>query len=489
MEAASLLRSLLFIPLAGVLLIGLLPGRRMALVRGIALATTSASFGYVIWLYSQFDPNFAGVQFYQSHTWNPRLGSAFVLAIDGISLIMLLLASLLGLMAVLASSGIRQRVKAYYMLLLIAQGLMLGVFLARDWSMFYAFWQLSLIPLFFLIRHWGGADRHRAAFNFALYPLAGSLFILLALLMLYDMVPGQTVFEMTLMRESGRELPESMQIWLFLCFLVGFGVTMAIFPLHGWAPLAQTGAAGPVAILLAGVVFKMGTYGLIRAASMLPEAMAALQGPLSVLALAGLIYGAVLAWNQRTFKAMIAYASVSSMALALLGLTTLNNAGITGAVLQLVAHGLVVGALFLLAEWLEGHGRGRPGVDEAALMRAMPRFAVVTVLALFTAIGLPGTAGFIALLHVLIGGFQAWGGWIALLSLTLLISASYVLRSVGRLLAPPPASRAGSLPDLTLTGLATAVALIGASLLIGLYPTPLLELMGSSVRRLAQLFA
>lgn len=469
-------------------LIALMPARFAVLARGVALATAATAFGYAVWIYSQFDPAFSGVQFYESHIWNSRLGSAFVLAIDGISLSMLLLATLLSLVAVMASASIRERAKGYYMLLLVLEAAILGVFMARDWSLFYVFWELTLIPLFFLIDRWGGKNRHRAALNFVLYTLGGSVFMLVALLMLYDAVPGQGVFEMTLIRETGRHLPEQTQILLFLGLLIGFGVKMPIFPLHGWLPLAHVEAPSPVSILLSGVLLKMGAYGLIRAAGMLPAAVEALQGLLVTLALVSILYGGILAWRQRDLKAMIAYSSVSHMGVVLLGLAALNSAGITGAVMQMVAHGLVAGALFLLIGLLYERIHTRDIADYSSLVRVMPRFAFFTVLALVAAIGLPGTAGFVAELHALVGGFQRWGGWIVLLSLAVLVSAAYALRTAGRLFTGPVSARMQGLPDLTPTELGAAAALAGGSLLLGIYPTPALELIGTSVSRLSELF-
>lgn len=484
-----MLRQLLLLPLLGAILIALVPARFAWLVRALALATTASTFAYAIWVYLQFDPGFAGVQFYESYSWSPRLGSAFVLAIDGISLAMLLLGSLLCLVAAMASASIRERAKGYYALFLVLEAAMLGVFMARDWSLFYVLWEITLIPLFFLIDRWGGKNRHRAALNFVLYTLGGSVFILVALLILYDAVPGQQVFEMTLVRETGRTLPEQTQILLFIGLLIGFGVKMSIFPLHGWLPLAHVEAPSPVSILLSGVLLKMGAYGLIRAANMLPMAVEAMQGVLMTLALVGIVYGGVLAWRQRDLKAMIAYSSVSHMGVVLLGLAALNPAGITGAVMQMVAHGLVAGALFLLVGLLYERTHTRDIADYSSLVRVMPRFAFFTVLTLVAAVGLPGTAGFIAELHALVGGFQTWGAWVVVLSLGALISAAYALRTIGRLFTGPVSTRMQGLPDLTLTELAAASGLTAGSLLIGIYPTPALDLIGQSVNRLAQLFA
>lgn len=458
------------------------------LIRRVALVASASALGWAIWLASVFDPAVEGIQLLESHVWNPRLGSAFTLGVDGISLPLVWLAALLAFIAVLASTSIKDKPKGYYLLLLLLESAMLGVFTARDWSLFYVFWELTLLPLFFLIDRWGGKNRSRAALNFVLYTMGGSVFMLIALLMLYDASPAHS-FDMAAIREGARLLPESVQVTLFLGLLIGFGVKMPIFPLHGWLPLAHVEAPSPVSILLSGILLKMGSYGLIRAVWMLPVAAAALQQTLMVLALVSLIYGGVLAWKQRDLKAMIAYSSVSHMGVVLLGVAALNVAGLTGAVMQMVAHGLVAGALFLLIGLLYERTHTRDLGDYSSLVKVMPRFAFFTVLSFIAAVGMPGTAGFIAELHALVGGFERWSGWMVLLSLAVVISAAYAVRTVGRLFTGSVSARMQNLPDLSRSELIAATVLTAGSLFIGLYPSPLLDLIAASVARYASLFS
>jgi NADH-quinone oxidoreductase subunit M len=253
--------------------------------------------------------------------------------------------------------------------------------------------------------------------------------------------------------------------------------------------LAHVEAPSPVSILLSGILLKMGSYGLIRAASALPEGVLVLQPLLATLALVSLVYGGVLAWRQRDLKAMVAYSSVSHMGVVLLGIAALNVAGLTGAVMQMVAHGLVAGALFLLIGLLYERTHTRDIAEYSSLVRVMPRFAFFTVLAFVGAVGFPGTAGFIAELHVLVGGYERWFGWVAVLSLGVLISAAYAMRTVGRLFTGPVRESMKNVPDLTRTEFAAA-SLLGLGIVgLGLFPAPVIALAGASVARLSKLFA
>jgi NADH-quinone oxidoreductase subunit M len=481
------LTTLLLLPLAGALIVSAVPHRRIELVRLAAFAAAAATMLYAWSLLGHFDPATAGIQLFEHHAWNPRAGASFSLGLDGISFPLVLLATLLGVVAVLASGSIRRNARLYYLLLLLLEAAMLGVFTARDWSLFYVFWELTLIPLFFLIDRLGGANRHRAALNFVLYTMGGSVFMLVALLFLFDAAPGHS-FDMASMAQGGRVLPHETQLLIFAGLLIGFGVKMPIFPLHGWLPLAHVEAPSPVSILLSGILLKMGSYGLIRAAEALPAAVLALQPWLAALAFVNLVYGGVLAWRQRDLKGMVAYSSVSHMGVVLLGIATLNVAGLTGAVMQMVAHGLVAGALFLLIGLLYERTHTRDLADYSSLVRVMPRFAFFTVLAFLAAMGLPGTAGFVAELHALIGGFERWGGWVALLSLSVLVSAAYALRTVGRLFTGPVRAAMQEVPDLNRAEMAAAGALSFGVLALGFYPAPALALIAASVGQLSRLF-
>jgi NADH-quinone oxidoreductase subunit M len=475
-------------PAVGAGVVAFLPSDAGRLIRGVALVTTSATLVLACSLLAGFDPALPGPQFLEMHRWNPRLGTSFSLAVDGFSLPMVLLATLLSLIALLASNSIRERVKGYYLLMLLLETAMLGVFMAQDWALFYLFWELTLIPLFFLIDRWGGENRHGAALNFVLYTMGGSVFMLISLLVLFDNIPGHS-FAMADIAAGASELSEHTQILIFLGFLIGFGVKMPIFPIHGWLPLAHVEAPSPVSILLSGILLKMGAYGLIRVSGMLPDAVLALQGILATLALVSLLYGGLLAWRQSDLKAMIAYSSVSHMGVVLLGIAALNFAGLSGAVMQMVAHGLVAGALFLLIGLLYERTHTRDVNKYSSLVRVTPRFAFFTTLAFVAAVGLPGTVGFIAELNTLIGGFERWGWVVVLLSLGIMVSAAYAIRTVGRLFTGPVRAEMRAIPDLRRGELLAASVLCGGIILLGIFPAPLLELMAASISRFSAAFA
>ncbi|MCB1851658.1 MAG: NADH-quinone oxidoreductase subunit M [Gammaproteobacteria bacterium] len=483
----GILTALLLVPLFGAALIWAMPSDSARMIRGIALATGLLTLATAWSLLLGFDPGVAGIQFAEAHRWNPRMGTSFTLGIDGFSLPMVLLATLLCFVAILASGSIGQPTRIYYLLLLVLEAAMLGVFTAQDWALFYLFWELTLIPLFFLIDRWGGANRHGAALNFFLYTMGGSVFLLISLLILFDILPSHS-FAMTDFMEGAKALPERTQLLIFLGFLIGFGVKMPIFPIHGWLPLAHVEAPSPVSILLSGILLKMGSYGLLRVSGMLPDAVMALQGVLIALALISLIYGGLLAWRQSDLKAMIAYSSVSHMGVVLVGIAALNVAGLTGAVMQMVAHGLVAGALFLLIGLMYERTHTRDINDYSSLVRVTPRFAVLTTLAFVAMVGLPGTVGFIAELHALIGGFERWGWLMLLLGVGMMISAAYAIRTVGRLFTGPVRARMRNIPDLYRSEMVAASVLTAGIVLLGLFPAFALRLVAGSVARFSAMF-
>ena len=247
-----MLKVLVFLPVVGAAVLAVLPARRALPLWQVAMLFALAAQGYALWLAAQFDPAGAAVQMVESRAWNVRLGSYFALGVDGISLAMVLLAALLSLIAVLVSRRMEEGARLYFVLILLLESAMFGVFTARDWSLFYVFWEATLIPLFFLIDRLGGPNRQRAALNFFLYTLGGSVFMLVALLFLYDAAPGHS-FAMADMAAGGRELPLNTQLLIFAGLFIGFGVKMPVFPLHGWLPLAHVEAPSPVSILLSGV--------------------------------------------------------------------------------------------------------------------------------------------------------------------------------------------------------------------------------------------
>ena len=480
-----MLKVLVLMPLLGAAAVAALPVRRALPRWRVAMLFALATLGHALWLAAGFDPAGPAIQFYESRPWNVRLGSYFALGIDGIALTMVLLSALLTLIAVLVSRRMEKGARLYFTLVLLLESAMLGVFTARDWSLFYVFWEATLLPLFFLIDRLGGPDRQRAALNFFLYTLGGSVFMLVALLFLYDAAPNHS-FAMGDMAEGARDLPPSTQLLIFAGLFIGFGVKMPVFPLHGWLPLAHVEAPSPVSILLSGVLLKMGAYGLIRAAETLPAALLATQDWLAALALVSLLYGAVLAWRQQDLKAMVAYSSISHMGVVLLGIATLNVTGLTGAVMQMVAHGLTAATLFLVVGLLYQRTHSRDLADYGCLLGRAPRFAFFTAFALPAAIGLPGSAGFIAELHALVGGFARWGGWVLIVCVGMLVGATYSLRVIGRLcMRGLPAQ---DIADMTRTETVAAAILGLAIVTLGVWPAPLLDLVAGSVGRVGRLF-
>ncbi|MEI6145142.1 MAG: NADH-quinone oxidoreductase subunit M [Methylococcales bacterium] len=487
----GILSLLLWTPATGVLLLALTPSQHIQIIRYIAQLFSAIAFLLVCWLLQLYDTHDAQLQFNEYFPLNPRLGSAYALGIDGLSLPMLVLATLLTSIALLASLTISSSVKAYHISLLLLEFGMLGVFLAQDWALFYIFWEITLIPLFFLIGRWGGKRRHTASLNFVLYTMGGSIFMLMSLLAIsqYDLEHGGSL--MSSMHQAAQDMPRFEQVLVLLGFVIGFGVKMPIFPLHGWLPLAHVEAPSPISILLSGILLKMGAYGLIRAVAMLPEAAKLLQPYLIFIGLFGMFYGGLLAWRQSDLKAMIAYSSVSHMGIVLLGIATLNETGLTGAVLQMSAHGLIAGALFLLVGLLYERTHTRNIQDYSSLIKVMPRFAVFMTLTLLAATGLPGSVGFIAELHTLIGGFSAMSnlGWslglMIFFSVSILIGAAYAIRTISLLFTGPTKLSMQGLEDLRSSELLATGILVSSIVLLGLFPTPLLELSSSTINQMS----
>ena len=482
---SSSLLILLLMPFSGVLVLSILPKSKLQWVRNTAIITTSFTLFYAVYLmlFGDVNPNADGLwQIYQ-HEWKTRMGTSFALGVDGFSYPMVLLTNLLVWIAVIASKSITRSSKAYYVLMLILSSAIMGVFMARDWALFYIFWEATLIPLFFLIDRWGGSGRQTAALNFFLYTMGGSVFILLSLLVLFDATGGES-FSFGTMIKGAENLDDTEQTLIFLGLLVGFGVKMPIFPLHGWLPLAHVEAPSPVSILLSGILLKMGAYGIIRACEMLPNAALKLQVLLMILAIVAILYGALLAWKQVDLKKMIAYSSVAHMGVVLLGISTLNELGMMGAVFQMVAHGLVAGALFMLFGLLYERTQTKNINEYGSLLAITPRFAFFIILALIAGVGLPGTAGFVAELHVMIGGFKHWGWLVILLSFGVLITAIYSVRTVKLLFTGPSVKRLENTQDLGYSEMLAASILITGILLLGFYPSPVIELFSPAVNDL-----
>ncbi|MDT4332885.1 complex I subunit 4 family protein [Methylomonas sp. MS20] len=480
----AILSALLWTPALGALMLVPVSGDRVRLIRILGNLVSLCALALAGKLLLDFDAGDSAMQFGEFYPLNPKLGSAYALGIDGLSLPMLVLATLLTAIALLASVSVSDGVKGYHICVLLLEFGMLGVFMAQDWALFYIFWEVTLIPLYFLIDRWGGKRRHAASLNFVLYTMGGSVFMLLSLLAIseYDLEKQGSL--MAAMGQAAQTMPVVEQVLVLLGFLIGFGVKMPIFPLHGWLPLAHVEAPSPISILLSGILLKMGAYGLIRSCVMLPVAAQLLQPALLFLALFGMLYGGLLAWRQTDIKAMVAYSSLSHMGVVLLGIAALNHTGFTGAILQMTAHGLIAGALFLLVGLLYERTHTRHLPDYSSLVQVMPRFAVFTTLTLLAAMGLPGSVGFVAELHTLIGGFRQWGGLMVFFSLSILISAAYAMRTVGLLFTGPVKPKMREIADLRPVEMLASGVLVGGIVALGLLPAPLIELSSVTVDRM-----
>jgi NADH-quinone oxidoreductase subunit M len=289
------------------------------------------------------------------------------------------------------------------------------------------------------------------------------------------------------MRQAAQSMPPNIQVLVLLGFLIGFGVKMPIFPLHGWLPLAHVEAPSPVSILLSGILLKMGAYGLIRVVVMLPGATQALQQLLIFLALFGMIYGGLLAWRQSDLKTMVAYSSVSHMGIVLLGIVSMNETGLTGAILQMTAHGLIAGAMFLLVGLLYERTHTRNIQDYSSLVQVMPRFAVFMTITLFAAMGLPGSIGFVAELHTFIGGFQQWGTLMVFFSISILVSSAYAMRTIGTLFTGPVKPHMQQIQDLKTPEILAAGLLVAGIVLFGLLPALLTDLSSATIVQMSSL--
>ncbi|WP_150050837.1 MULTISPECIES: complex I subunit 4 family protein [Methylomonas] len=482
----TILSSLLWTPAVGALLLLPVSAQRTGVVRGVSQTFAALALLLACLLLYRFDAGDSAMQFSEFYPLNPKLGSAYALGVDGLSMPMLVLACLLTLIALFASFSVKYDTKGYHICVLLLEFGMLGVFMAQDWALFYIFWEVTLIPLFFLIDRWGGKRRHAASLNFVLYTMGGSVFMLLSLLAVsqYDLEHQGSL--MASMGQAAQNMPIVEQVLVLLGFLLGFGVKMPIFPLHGWLPLAHVEAPSPISILLSGILLKMGAYGLLRTVVMLPVAAQLLQPVLVFLALFGMLYGGLLAWRQADLKAMVAYSSLSHMGVVLLGIATLNPAGFSGAILQMTAHGLIAGALFLLVGLLYERTYTRNIQDYSSLVQVMPGFAALTTLTLLAAMGLPGSVGFIAELHTLLGGLQQWGALMALFSLSILISAAYAMRTIGLLFTGPIKPQMREIADLKpMEWLASGTLVVGI-VGFGLLPSPLIAISDATVARMIE---
>lgn len=484
-----LLSAIIFTPLFGVLPIVLVDRENRSLQRWVALIATTLTLVLSLFLYAGFRAGSAEMQFMERHVWHAGLGIQYLLGIDGISLLLIVLTAFLGPICVLACwADIKQQLKEFLTCLLLLESAMLGVFSALDLFLFYVFWEVMLIPMALLILIWGNPQRRvYAAVKFFIYTMAGSVFMLVGILVLYfHQVDATGVYSFNLLKLMQLPLPGGLQIWLFLAFALAFAIKVPMFPFHTWLPDAHTEAPTVGSVILAGVLLKMGTYGFLRFnLPLFPEASTYFTPLMVTLALIGIIYGAFMCLVQTDLKRLIAYSSVSHLGFVMLGIFTFNRQGLQGSVLQMVNHGLSTGALFLLVGMLYERRHTRLIADFGGLSKPLPVFAACFMIATLASIGLPGLNGFVGEFLILLGAFKAQPLWAVLGATGVILAAWYMLWMFQRVMfGVVDKDENAKLRDLDRRELALLVPVLLLIVWIGVYPKPLLNKTETSVAAL-----
>jgi len=504
-----------FLPLLGALLLLLVNKERKRTIMLGATWIAGIDFLLSVPLFFKFDTGRSGFQFIERASWIPSIGVQYFLGIDGISLLLLLLTTFLGFLSILSSwTAIQERVKEYYVYMLVLQTGMLGVFVSLDFFLFYVFWEAMLVPMYFLIGIWGGPRKLYAAIKFFLYTLLGSVLMLLGILAVYFYYPkaggaAAGTFDITelirVLGPLGDPAWLELQKWVFLAFFVGFAIKVPMFPFHTWLPDAHVEAPTAGSVILAGVLLKMGTYGFVRfALPLLPSATKHYLPWMLALSVVGIIYGAMVAMVQKDWKKLVAYSSVSHLGFCMLGIFALNYKGIAGSVLQMINHGLSTGALFLIVGLIYERRHTRLISDYGGLSKVMPIYATLFMIITMSSIGLPALNGFIGEFTILAGAFDIpdgygfripWLGdlyiggkfWVVCAVFGIVLGAAYMLwlyqrTMFGRLDNPENQK----LKDLDFREIMTLAPIVACCFWIGLYPKPFFEILDKPVAEIVQ---
>jgi NADH-quinone oxidoreductase subunit M len=484
MNAIPILSLLVWLPLLGAAVLMCLrgsPAQVASQSRVVALATTAAVFLLSLGLWFGFAPG-SGFQFVEHHPWLPEFGVAYHLGVDGISVLFVLLSTALTPICILASwESIRDRVREYMIAFLVLETMMVGMFASLDFVMFYMFFEGVLIPMYLIIGVWGGARRVYASIKFFLYTLAGSVLMLLALLAMWFHA-GTT--DITVLLHT--PFPPHMQVWLFIAFLASFAVKVPMWPVHTWLPDAHVEAPTAGSVILAGVLLKMGAYGFLRfSVPMLPQASAQFAPLMFALGVIAVIYTSMVAFAQTDMKKLIAYSSVAHMGVVVIGIFTFNLQGIDGAIFQMLSHGIVSGALFLCVGVIYDRMHTREIARYGGLAERMPKYAAAFMLFTMATVGLPGTAGFVGEILVLIGSFKV-SFWLALLGGSgMILGAIYSLYLYRRVIfGKLTRDDLKSILDLSPREIAIFAPLVVLTLWMGVYPASFTRFFDPSVSAL-----
>lgn len=507
-----------FLPIIGMVAVLTVPKGSNGPVKWIPAAVTFLQLVLAIMIYFNFDKTMTGInsiegmQFVEKASWIDIPGVAwfgrihveYFLGVDGLSVTMVLLTSLISFVAVFASWNIEKSLKGYMAMLLLLDTGMMGVFVALDFFLFYVFWEVMLLPMYFLIGVWGGPRREYAAIKFFLYTLLGSVLMLLAMIALYfsvsliDPSTGDKIhtFNMLAMMNPANYEPGSLlagvgTYWRSLAYIalfIGFAIKVPIFPFHTWLPDAHVEAPTAISVILAGVLLKMGTYGLLRISfPMFPDFAQAYAVPLAVVALINIVYGAMCAMAQQDFKKLIAYSSISHMGVVLLGMSALNTQGMVGAVFQMFNHGTITAMLFLIVGVIYDRTHTRDLNEFGGLALTMPKYTGIMMVAFFAALGLPGLSGFVSEAFSFLGAFQTHRVITIMSTLGIVLTAAYMLWTLQRVFLGKANEKWGSLPDVSGREMFTLVPLAIIVIVLGIYPSLILDLMTSSLNHLVSI--
>ncbi len=486
----SILSWTVFMPLIGVLLLLLM--RNEKAIRWTSLLVTIGTFFIALPLLKNFDKTTYKMQFVEKGEWIPSWNINYYIGIDGISILFIFLTAILSILCVLVSwKSVDKNVKEFHMALLAMETGMLGVFVALDFFLFYIFWEAMLIPMLLLIGVWGGQNRVYAAIKFFLYTLVGSLLMLVGIVVLY-FYAGKTLDILAL---SQIQYPVKLQYMLFMAFFAAFAVKVPMFPFHTWLPDAHTEAPTAGSVILAGVLIKMGAYGFLRfSMPMFPDATRFFTGPILALSIIAIIYGALICFAQKDFKRLIAYSSVSHMGYVTLGLFAMNSQGVEGGILQMINHGIITGAMFLMIGMIYERTHTRVIAEYGGYAKIVPWFAGFFIILTFASIGLPGTNGFIGEFLIIFGAFKASMIWGFLAATGIILGAGYMLWLYQKIFFQAndaqtddtPAKEHHPVTDLSMREVITLIPLFVLVFWIGFYPNTFLEYMHVTVEHLIE---
>jgi NADH-quinone oxidoreductase subunit M len=487
----SILSWIVFLPLAGVFAILFVNKSALAWLKWIALSVSFADFILSLILFVGFDGSYPGMQFQTDPIiWIKSLGITFNLGVDGISVLLVVLTPFLSVIAIASAwNAIRDKVKGFLISMLLLQTGMLGVFLATDIFLFYLFWEVMLVPMYFLIGIWGGPRKVYAALKFVLFTMFGSLLMLLGVIKLYLMTspdPALRTTDMTAILNL--HVPPELQTWLFLAFALAFAIKVPLFPFHTWLPDAHVEAPTAGSIILAGVLLKMGTYGFLRfCMPLFPIATQQFVPLISILALIGITYGAMVAMVQKDVKSLVAYSSVAHLGFVMLGMFALTTQGMTGSILQMVNHGITTGALFLLVGMIYERRHTRLISDFGGVAHVMPVFATVFMIVTLASIGLPGTNGFVGEFLILLGTFKSNVTYAVIGTAGIILAAVYMLWMLQRVFFGTCDNEENrKLRDIDWRERLIAIPLVVMVIWIGVYPQTFIRKIEPSVERLIE---